>query len=55
MTTPTLLPWRGVKAIVERLNTGTDTPTFTEHAIRHYVRCAKSNGLSPYESFPIQK
>jgi hypothetical protein len=46
--TKQLLPWRGVKALTECLNAGSPEPSFSEHAVRHYVRNAARNGLAPY-------
>jgi len=40
--------WRAIPALVEILNRGADTQTFTDHAIRHYVRHAAENGLAPH-------
>lgn len=47
---PTTIPsdFRAIRPLVERLNAGASAPTFTEHAIRHYVRARCSNGLAPY-------
>ena len=40
--------WRSVEALAERLNAGASAPTFTPHALRHYVRNADQNGLAPH-------
>jgi len=40
--------WRAIPALVEILNQGAEHPTFTDHAIRHYVRHADENGLAPH-------
>lgn len=40
--------WRAIPALVERLNHGAEHPTFTDHALRHYVRHADENGLAPH-------
>jgi hypothetical protein len=40
--------WRAIPALVERLNDGAECPSFTDHAIRHYVRHADENGLAPH-------
>ena len=39
--------WRTVEALAERLNAGARKPTFSPHALRHYVRHAPTNGLAP--------
>lgn len=39
--------WRAIPALCERLNQGAAAPTFTPHAMRHYVRHADHNGLAP--------
>lgn len=49
LETPEQLPqWRSIPALAERINAGADHPTMTEHALRHYVRNARSNGLAPH-------
>jgi hypothetical protein len=40
--------WRAIPALVEILNEGAKNPTFTDHAVRHYVRHADENGLAPH-------
>lgn len=42
------LGWRSIPALVERLNAGAKKPTFTENAIRYYVRHRQTNGLAPH-------
>ncbi|MEA3273757.1 MAG: hypothetical protein U9Q81_00335 [Pseudomonadota bacterium] len=44
----TTFSWRSIPALAERINSGADSPTMTEHALRHYVRNADANGLRPY-------
>lgn len=39
--------YRSVNALAEALNAGLKYPTFSTHAIRHYVRHAECNGLAP--------
>ena len=34
--------------LAEILNRGSSRPTFSVHAIRHYVRFAETNGLAPH-------
>lgn len=47
MTTLTTNPadWLSVAALCEALNAGSKHATFTEAAIRHYVKNAETNGL----------
>lgn len=40
--------YRSISALCERLNSGANHPTLTEHAARHYVRHADENGLAPH-------
>ena len=40
--------WRSIAALADSLNAGSERRTFTEHAVRHYVRNAKTNGLNRY-------
>lgn len=40
--------WRSVEALCEIVNQGARNKTISSHAVRHYVRQAESNGLSPY-------
>lgn len=40
--------FRAINALCERLNAGASTPSFSTHAVRHYVRQADKNGLAPY-------
>ena len=40
--------WRSIPALAEILNRGSSRPTFTAHALRHYVRFAETNGLAPH-------
>lgn len=40
--------YRAIVPLTERLNAGATRPTFTTHAIRHYVRNCGTNGLAPY-------
>jgi hypothetical protein len=42
-----LSDWKSIGALAERLNAGASTPTLTEHSLRHHVRLAEHNGLSP--------
>lgn len=42
------LGWRSIPALVERLNAGASAPTFTQNAIRYYVRHRDKNGLAPH-------
>ncbi len=39
--------FRSVTALAEALNAGLKHPTFSTHALRHYVRHADKNGLAP--------
>lgn len=48
MIDTSLSPWRAVSALAECLNAGSSRPSFSTHAIRHYVRHAEHNGLAPY-------
>ncbi len=48
MQHPELNDYRAIRPLCERLNTGADAPTFTTHAVRHYVRQRANNGLAPY-------
>ncbi|MFB1490868.1 MULTISPECIES: hypothetical protein [unclassified Thiocapsa] len=45
MPIPELSPWGSVAALEEWLNGDSKQKTFTQHALRHYVRNAASNGL----------
>lgn len=40
--------WRSIAALAEIVNAGTKKTTLSEHALRHYVRNADTNGLAPY-------
>lgn len=40
--------FRAIAPLIERLNAGATRPTFTSHAIRHYVRHCQDNGLAPH-------
>lgn len=40
--------YRAIVPLAERLNAGATHPTFTSHAIRHYVRNCGTNGLAPH-------
>lgn len=40
--------WRSVAALADSMNEGSKRPTFTVHALRHYVRFAEQNGLAPH-------
>ncbi len=40
--------YRSVKALAEVLNAGTEEKTFTESALRNYVRDGDENGLAQY-------
>ncbi len=44
---PTPSDFRAIRPLCERLNAGAESQTFTEHAIRHYVRNRTKNGLAP--------
>ena len=48
MSTTTTADYRSVPALCERINAGASHPTLTEHALRHYVRNADTNGLAPH-------
>jgi hypothetical protein len=44
-------PYRTLKALADRLNDGSDYPSFSVHGLRHYVYAAeagKAPGLLPY-------
>ena len=40
--------WRSIAALAEIVNGGAKKTTLSEHALRHYVRYADTNGLAPY-------
>jgi hypothetical protein len=44
-------PWRAIRPTVEMLNAGSETKTFTEHALRHYHRDQDKNGLREADVF----
>ncbi|MBK1617602.1 hypothetical protein CKO42_03865 [Lamprobacter modestohalophilus] len=48
MDQPTVNHWRSIGAMAEIVNAGAKKPTLSEHALRHYVRTAEQNGLSPH-------
>lgn len=45
---PVPTDFRSIPALCERVNAGASKPTLTEHALRHYVRHSKENGLAPH-------
>ena len=48
MSVPNPNDFRAIVPLIERLNAGATRPTFTSHAIRHYVRNCGTNGLAPH-------
>ncbi|EGV32615.1 hypothetical protein ThidrDRAFT_1100 [Thiorhodococcus drewsii AZ1] len=40
--------WRSIAALAEIVNAGAKKTTLSEHALRHYVRHANTNGLGPH-------
>ncbi|NEX23898.1 hypothetical protein G3480_27245 [Thiorhodococcus mannitoliphagus] len=40
--------WRSIAALAEIVNGDAKKTTLSEHALRHYVRNADTNGLAPY-------
>ena len=48
MSVPSPNDYRAIVPLAERLNAGATRPTFTSHAIRHYVRNCGTNGLAPH-------
>ncbi len=51
MTTPQTQEdarWRTIPALLERLNAGSSTPSFTESSMRWLLRNARSNGLEQH-------
>ncbi len=41
-------PWRTIPALLERLNDGTATPSFTPDSLRWYLRQSRNNGLEQH-------
>jgi hypothetical protein len=48
MTIPAVNDFRVIDSLVERLNAGATHPSFSPHAMRHYVRNSATNGLAPH-------